>query len=151
VELFTFLEGISPWWWVALGVGLGAVEMATMSFFLIWPAIAALFGALLLNIAPDVSGEVQVVVFAVLSVALTFLGRYFVTRFGDGGEENSVLNSRANLMIGRQARVLQGGDREGSVSIDGIHWRAVWVNGENISDGSLVNVVRAEGMTLFVE
>jgi len=36
ITVFQWVANLSPWWWVAFGIGLGAVEMATMSFFLIW-------------------------------------------------------------------------------------------------------------------
>ena len=73
--LLDFLDGISPWWWITLGVVLIGLEMTTMSFFLIWPGIAAVVIAILLWIAPGMSGEAQVALFAVLSVAFTWVGR----------------------------------------------------------------------------
>lgn len=82
MQLFTFLTDISPWWWIAFGIALGVVEMATMSFFLIWPALAAIAVGLFLIVAPSTSGEIQIAVFAILAVVLTFAGRYLLHRFG---------------------------------------------------------------------
>jgi membrane protein implicated in regulation of membrane protease activity len=151
VTFFTFLNGISPWWWVAFGVGLGALEMVTMSFFLIWPAIAGLIGAGLLWLSPELSGEWQVVTFAVLSVILTFIGRSLIHKFGDGGAENNSLNARSTLMIGRQAEVIDFVGPEGNVTIDGIRWHAVWPQDQSSAPGSMVEIARADGMTLFVK
>ncbi|MFQ5437810.1 MAG: NfeD family protein [Paracoccaceae bacterium] len=151
MELFAFLHGISPWWWVAFGVALGVLEMATMSFFLIWPAIASLFIAVLIWLAPGLSGTTQIIVFAILSVALTFAGRGLINRFGDGGEDAEGLNSRALKMVGRQAKVLKYTGPEGSVSIDGTHWRAIWPEGSSADPGATVTIIGAEGMTLYVE
>ena len=78
--LLDFLDGISPWWWITLGVVLIGLEMTTMSFFLIWPGIAAVVIAILLWIAPGMSGEAQVALFAVLSVAFTWVGRTIIVR-----------------------------------------------------------------------
>ncbi len=72
MNLFSFLQGISPWWWLAFGVALGAVEMATMSFFLIWPAIGAAIIAGVLLVLPDLAPNAQIALFAVLAVVLTF-------------------------------------------------------------------------------
>jgi len=151
VSFFVFLDGISPWWWVAFGVGLGALEMATMSFFLIWPAIAAVLGAVLLWLLPGLSGELQIVIFAVLSVVLTFAGRSLIHKYGDGGEQNHSLNSRSALMVGRQAEVINFTGPEGNVTIDGIRWHAVWPKGQSAAAGSMVEIARADGMTLFVK
>jgi inner membrane protein len=151
MDLFATLNDMSPWWWVALGVFLGAVEMATMSFFLIWPAMAALLCAALLWISPNMSGQLQIATFAVLSVALTFAGRALMARYGDGGEDNTALNARGNLMVGRNAEVISFSGPEGSVSIDGVHWRAVWPRGAMAEQGAKVEIERAEGMVLFVK
>lgn len=149
--IFPFLEGISPWWWIAFAVALGAVEMATMSFFLIWPGLAALLIGGILAVAPDLSSNLQVALFAILSVVLTFAGRSFMHRYGDKDSESGTLNSRANLMIGRHAEVLDFTGPEGNVSIDGIRWRALWEKGLAAEIGATVEISGAEGMTLLVK
>jgi inner membrane protein len=145
------LEGISPWWWVAFAFALGALEMATMSFFLIWPGLAALCMAALLAASPTLSGELQTVIFAVLAVLLTFIGRYLVTRYGDGGEDNDTLNQRSNQVIGRVAKVLEYGNGEGVIEVSGMRWRAKWPKGQSAEVGTQVRVTEADGMTLLVE
>jgi len=148
---FDFLNGISPWWWVAFGVALGAVEMATMSFFLIWPALAAILVAVLLLASPSMGGEAQIVLFSALAVALTFTGRWAMHRFGDRGEAARGLNSRAELMIGRHGEVLEFHGPEGAIRIDGIRWKALWPERETATPGDKVLVVSADGMTLVVK
>ncbi len=150
MQLFDFLTGLSPWWWVAFALALGAFEMATMSFFLIWPGLAALLVAALIWLAPELSGSTQVIAFAALSVALTFVGRYLMNRFGDGGDTNNTLNSRAEMMVGRHAKVLDYAGPEGHVSIDGIRWRALWPANSIASDGDTVRVSGSDGMTLLI-
>lgn len=150
MELLDLLGGISPWWWVAFGIALGAFEMATMSFFLIWPAMAAILVAVMLVVSPATSGELQIVVFAIGSIVLTFTGRYFLNRFGDGGENTGTLNSRSTLMVGRHAEVLAFTGPEGHVSIDGVRWRARWPAGAIAEVGQQVQIAAAEGMTLLV-
>ena len=43
---------VSPWWWVALAILLGAIEMLTPTTVLVWSALAALVTALALWLAP---------------------------------------------------------------------------------------------------
>jgi len=150
MEAFAFLTGLSPWWWVAFGIALGALEMATLSFFLIWPALAALAMALVMALRPETGGTAQVALFAILAIGLTFAGRALLGRFGDGGAENETLNSRARLMIGRHGEVIAFQGPEGTIRIDGIRWRARWPGGASASPGESVEVIGAEGMMLLV-
>lgn len=150
MSFLSILEGISPWWWVAFAFALGSLEMATMSFFLIWPGLAALLMAGLLVTSPSVSGELQISIFAVLSVLLTFGGRHLFRNFGDGGGSDT-LNRRSDQIVGRMAEVLDCANGEGAVRIDGMRWRATWTSGKSAKAGDRVRIVRADGMQLFVE
>ena len=148
MEIFGFLEGLSPWYWVAFAFVLGAIEMATMSFFLIWPALAALVMAWIVS-GFDPSGAAQVALYAALSVGLTLVGRAFLQRFSDQSDAAGALNSRAAAMVGRKATVLAYKGGEGTVEIDGVRWKAVW-DGPNAIDGT-VEVASASGMILTVK
>lgn len=151
MELFGFLEGMSPWWWVAFGLSLGALEMATMSFFLIWPGLAAIVMAVVIALFPSMPGEIQVATFGVLAVALTFAGRSLFNRFGDNGEAASHLNSRSSQLIGRRGKIIRFAHGEGVIEIDGIHWQAkADPSLMGMSAGSVVQVKAAEGMLLEV-
>ncbi|MHA3913685.1 NfeD family protein [Halovulum sp. GXIMD14793] len=149
--MFDFLEGVSPWWWVATGLLLGATEMATMSFFLIWWGLAALIMGALLALFPSMPGEVQIMAFAALAVGLTFLGRSMVRNFGDG-EPETTLNSRSANMIGRSAKVIRFDHGDGVVEIGGEQWKArADATALGLTPGAMVRVVGADGMTLTVE
>lgn len=146
--IFDALEGISPWWWVAFGILLMALEMATMSFFLIWPGVAAIAMAGLLTMAPTMPGEVQVALFGSIAVAITFTGRLVVRQFGDGGAPDSTLNSRSAQMIGRKGTVMSMTNGEAVVEIDGTQWRAQLAT--PATAGTRVEVTGASGMVLTV-
>ncbi len=150
-EMFDLLETISPWWWVAFALGLGAIEMATMSFYLIWPALAAVLMAVLTALLPSMPGEIRIGVFAALSILLTFAGRSLITRFGDGGAQDSGLNRRGAQMVGRRGTAVRFEHGEGTVEIDGIPWRAKAEPPDAIIlEGAQVRVVGTEGMVLQV-
>ena len=152
MEFLNFLEGLSPWWWVAFAFALGALEMATGTFVLIWVALSALVMAGLLSLVPSMSAELQVTVFATLSVILTFAGRYVLHKFGDGGgKEHKTLNQRTNHFIGRTAKVLEYANGEGSIEVEGMRWRARWPAGQSVEIGGTVRITGADGMVLEVE
>ena len=150
-DLFAFLNGISPWYWVTFAVALATLEMATMSFFLIWPAIAALIMGGVIAASPNMDGTWQVVTFAVLSVVLTFAGRSLLKNFGDGGEENATLNQRGNHFVGRMGKTLECTAGVGAVEVEGMRWRAMWSDGQISEPGEMVRILSADGMTLNVE
>ena len=146
------LTGMSPWWWVILAFALGSIEMATMSFFLIWPGLAALCMAGILVLAPNMSGELQIALFAILSITLTFAGRYLLNKYGDGGEEgDKTLNNRAAQLIGQSAKVLEFDNGTGIVEAGGMRWRAKWTTHQVSTPGETVRVKKADAMMLFVE
>ena len=152
MEFLDILNGISPWWWVALALGLGALEMATMSFFLIWPALSALVVAGLLAMTPSLSPEAQISTFAIAAVVLTVLGRIVINRYGDGGgNAESVLNDRGKRFIGRTGTVLEFANGHGIVEVEGMRWRARFPEDSTSDIGAMVRITDADGLTLKVE
>ncbi|MGE4612422.1 MAG: NfeD family protein [Paracoccaceae bacterium] len=148
--LFTWIETLPPWWWVALGVGLGALEMMIYSFVLIWPAMAAIVMAIILWIAPELQGELQVTLFAVLSIALMFAGRGYLRKFGDGEPETN-LNARSEQMVGKKATVVDFALGDGHIELNGLRWAAEWPDGQSAEVGQVVKIIAADGMSVLVE
>lgn len=152
MDLIHMLDGMSPWWWVIVGFALGSLEMATMSFFLIWPGIAALVMAGLMILAPNMTGALQIAIFAILSIILTFAGRYLLHKYGDGAEAtDQTINNRAAQLVGQIAKVLEFTGGQGVVEINGIRWRAEWAEKQKSTLGQSVRVTRADAMLLYVE
>ena len=151
ISLFDALESISPWWWVALGIAIGAFEMLTMSFFLIWWGLAAIVMAVLLVLMPNMPGELQIMIFAAMSVVLTFVGRNYIAKHGDGAAPVSGLNERSGALIGRSGKVVACAGNEGKVEIDGIPWKARTIEGAMPAVGGSVEVTASDGNTLSVK
>ncbi len=147
-DLFAWLAGASPWWWVAFGAALGALEMATFTYVMLWIGLAAVLTGGALWLVPGMGGGTQLIVFAVLSVVATVAGRLGVRRFG--GERENGLNRRSAGMIGRPARAVDAfEDGAGAVEIDGVRWPARLASGEAAAGAALV-VTGAEGTLLLV-
>lgn len=152
--LFAFLDGASPWWWVAIALALGAVEILTFTYFLLGPASSALTLAAVLFVFPSLSGTLQIALFAVCSVLYAVLGwalmRSVRRRDGTGGP---TLNRRGAQMIGRAATVSAAFSAGlGTVTIDGIAWRSrMRGTGADPAAGDVLKVVAVEGATLVVD
>ncbi|PIP97569.1 MAG: hypothetical protein COW75_05210 [Rhodobacterales bacterium CG18_big_fil_WC_8_21_14_2_50_71_9] len=148
--MFAFLTGAAPWWWIIAGLALGAVEMLTFSYILIWPGLAAVAVGLWLFAQPGLSGGGQVALFALLSLAFAVAGRAWVMRRKPPPPEAAGLNRRAARLVGRRARVAEalGGDLC-EVEIEGERWRARGAG--PLTPGDERGVRGADGMTLLLE
>ncbi len=146
IEFFDWVAGASPWLWLALGILLIAVEILAPSFVVIWPGLAAMSMALLTWIAPGISGQALIAIFAALSIALLFGGRALMARV-EQDEPQTVLNARGKNMIGREAKVLSVSGSQGKVEIDGVQWPTTW---EDIApeEGQWIVITEAQGVNL---
>lgn len=158
-DLFAFLDGASPWWWIALALALGAVEIVTFTYFMLWLGLAALTVGAALMAMPDLSGAAQLLGFGLFALIYTGIGWAWMRRHQtvDGVPG---LNRRASALIGRQATVAQPFQAGiGRVDVDGVRWRARLAKGtekgvekdaEPPKKGAVLTVTAAEGATLVV-
>jgi membrane protein implicated in regulation of membrane protease activity len=151
LDFFAFLDGASPWWWVALALGLGAIEIVISTYFMLWLGLAALTVGILHGVFPHMPGTVQVLAFGLLSIVYTAIGWAYVRR-RQAVDLHPGLNRRSVAMIGRQAVVTAPFSAGiGWVEADGVRWRARLLEGANApGEGARVSVAAAEGMTLVV-
>ena len=149
--MLEFLEGMSPVWWVIAALALGVAEMLSATTFLLWPALSALAMGGIMALLPDLSGEAQASLFAVLAILLTIAGRYATIRFGRTGNSNTSLNDPATRTIGQTAQVISFGHGEGKVKVNGVRWHARCNPDEEPEAGDSVKVTSAEGSTLIVK
>ena len=138
-----------PFWvWLAVAAIFLAVEVATGTGWLLWPAAAGLLvGLLTLVVAPGLPAEL--VLFAVLTIAATYLARRFLRPVleADGPD----LNDPALRLVGRDGEVLDGfANGHGRVFVDGKEWAAVAPEGVAPTTGQRVLVVAVEGAVLTV-
>lgn len=139
--------GLSPWGWLVLGGILLVLEIFIPGASLVWLGIAAFITGLM-GLAVNLPWQVQILVFAVLSVVAVLVGRWIAPKPGEDSE-SPFLNRRADALVGRVLLLeipIQGG--VGAVRVDDSLWR---VEGPDLPAGERVRVVRAEGPVLIVE
>ncbi len=135
-----------PWSWLVVGLVLMALEVLAPGVFLFWLGLAALIVGLL-SFAVPVSWEVQLIAFAVLSIAAVPIWRR-LARAKSSAPQQDFLNRRAEALVGRVftlERPIQDG--VGTVRVDDTVWR---VAGPDAPAGSRVRVVSADGVRLTV-
>jgi membrane protein implicated in regulation of membrane protease activity len=95
-----------PFWvWLAVAAIFLAIEVATGTGWLLWPAAAGfLVGLLTLVVAPGL--PIELGLFAVLTIATTYAARRFLRPVLDAS--NPDLNDPALRLVGRDGEVLDG-------------------------------------------
>lgn len=146
-----FFVEFGPWSWWLLGLALLAAELLVPGVFLVWIGLAAIaVGALSLALWTMGlwSWELQLIVFAVLSVVFVLAGRRFYSR--DGGESDEpLLNQRGQSYVGRVGTLGEPiVDGRGRLRIDDTHWP---VRGADMPAGTRVKVTGVQGHMLLVE
>jgi membrane protein implicated in regulation of membrane protease activity len=149
-DTLTLMMQIQPWHWFALGIVLLIAEVLTGTTYLLWPAAAATVTAAFALFAPG-EAAAEWVVFAVLTIALTLAGHFYVRgRWLKPRAGDTRLNERSSTLIGEIALAqapFQAG--HGQVKLNDTIWRAS--SGEAIGTGDRVEVVAVDGALLLVK
>ncbi|CAN5437137.1 NfeD family protein [soil metagenome] len=139
-----------PFWvWLAVGAIFLAVEVATGTGWLLWPAAAGLLvGLLTLVVKPGL--PIELGLFAVLTIAATYLARRFLKPVLESDAPD--LNDPTLRLVGRDGEVLDSfANGRGRVFVDGKEWAAVAPDGVTPAAGQRVMVVAVEGAVLTVK
>ena len=136
------------WLWLGAAVLFGIVEALTAGLVSIWfvaGAGAALIGALL-----GAGTGVQVGLFVVVSAAALAATRPLVRRYASG----KAVPTNLDRVLGDSGKVTETIDNEnstGAVYVDGKTWTARSADGSVIPAGTVVEILRMEGVKLFVK
>ena len=138
-----------PFWvWIAFAAAILAIEVATGSGWLLWPAAAAAVVAVLAEFTP-ISAPLALVVFALLTIVSTLLARRYLPRSVTAHGHD--INDQVNRLVGHHGvAVAAFAGRAGRVFIDGKEWAAELDEGDALEAGSRVEVVAVAGARLRV-
>ena len=136
------------WVWLGAAVVFGIVEALTAGLVSIWfvaGSAAALIGAFL-----GAGLGVQVALFLVVSAAALAVTRPLVRRYTAG----KAVPTNLDRVLGDSGKVTETIDNEnstGAVYVDGKTWTARSADGSVIPAGTVVEILRMEGVKLFVK
>ncbi|QZD93687.1 NfeD family protein [Qipengyuania xiapuensis] len=143
-----WFETLEPHWvWLGLGFFLAAAEILVPGYFLMWLAGAALITGVIAFALPF-GIPLQVVIFAVLSIAAVFIGRNYL-RANPVEDADPKMNRRGMRLAGETAVVvtaLDGGT--GRVKHGDSEWLA---KGCDATVGEKVRISGSDGAVLIVE
>jgi hypothetical protein len=141
-------ETLQYWHWWVLAVVFVILELTVAgTFFFLWLAAAAALTGVIALIAPGLSWEIHVLIYAVLSVASVFLWRHFRPK-GETPTDQPSLNRRGTQYIGRvftlETPIVNG---VGKLTVADTTWK---VRGPDTPAGMHVRVTAVEGTSLMV-
>ena len=137
------------WVWLALLVLFIITEVATVQLTTIWFAGGALI-AMLLSAFGVKSIVIQVIAFLAVSIILLLATRPLVKKYINKKSQPT----NADRCIGEKAVVTEEINNllgKGAAKINGVEWTARSENDENIELGTMVTVVRIDGVKLIVK
>lgn len=136
------------WQWGVGALLLLIAEMLLPGFYLLWLGVAAVVVALLTFLWSGMPLELQILVFAIVSVASIFGWRFWRNKHPEVSDQPN-LNERANHYIGKtytlDEAIVNG---VGKVRLGDTVWK---VEGPESPEGATVKVIGVDGMTLKVE
>lgn len=134
--------------WAIAAVLCLIAELLTGGFFILCFAIGAAVAAVLSLL---LGFNMQLAVFAVVSVLCIFFVRPFALRYLHRDDDHRVSNADAILgKIGMVSQLIEA-DGYGRVAIDGDDWKAQAQNGEEIERGTKVMVTGRDSLIITVK
>ncbi|MEW7975140.1 MAG: NfeD family protein [Candidatus Thiodiazotropha endolucinida] len=142
-----WLNQLDYWHWLILAVVLMILEVFSPGAFLLWLGLAAGTVGLLLLLIPDITWQIQILLFALLSVTIIVLVRAFLQRRPIETDQPH-LNRRGEQYLDRtftlQEPIVNG---EGKIHVDDTTWK---ITGEDCPAGTRIRISGVQGVVLQV-
>lgn len=147
MAIIDLLTEYGHWAWLSLALMLLVIEVAAPGAFFLWIGLAAGATGLLTAVLPEFGWKGQLVVFAVLAVAVSVAGRRYVN-WKPIQSDQPKLNRRGDKMIGREfvldKDIVNGTSR---LTVGESSWR---IEGPDMAKGVRIRITGVEGSTLKV-
>ena len=130
--------------WLILGIGLIIIELFLWTVFLLWIGSSAITSGVIYFLFPNISGLMQLLIFAVIAIAATSLAKkYYPVKTVD-----EQLHNKAKSHIGKECTIESIENGVTKVKIGESLWFA---KGSNLSAGQTVKIIDVESSTFIVE
>ena len=139
------LEGLAFWHWLVLGVVLSIIEVFAPGAFFLWLGISAAIVGSVLWVFPGISWELQLLFFAILSIASVVVARrYLIAHPLETDLPN--LNQRGRQYVGRTFTLIEPVvNGQGKIQVDDSTWK---ITCEDCQAGTKVIINGVEGVVL---
>lgn len=147
--IMQFLQHLSFWHWLALGLFCLVLELLSGTGFLLWTGIAAGLVSIIRYSSPNITWEFQWIIFSALTVFSAFAWWFFLARKSTAGDSLK-LNRRGEQYVGRTFHladpIING---RGKVHVDDSMWKVEC--GIDLPVGTQIKVIGIDGTILKVE
>lgn len=141
-------DNLLYWHWWILAITLLILEIFAPGAFFMWMAAAAGITGLVLFALPDISWQLQFVLFSVISIIAIFAGYKWFRRNPIVSEQPSI-GERGDDLIGQTYQVEQAIiNGNGRIKVGDSTWKAI---GPDCEAGSNVRVVTVDAAIVSVE
>ena len=136
------------WHWYILGLALITIEMLVPTFFALWIGISALLTGAILYFVPTLSWEIQVLIFAALSIISVLTWHQYYVKNPIETDE-LLLNRRGEQYIGRIITIKEPiVDGQGKIRIDDSTWK---ISGPDCPIGTKVKLASIDNVIFNIE
>jgi inner membrane protein len=143
--VIAFLESLAFWHWLVLAVVLGIIEVFAPGAFFLWLGISAALVGIIQWLVPALSWELQLLLFAILSIASVVIARRYL-KVHPLETDLPNLNQRGHQYIGRvftlQEPVVNG---LGKIRVDDSTWK---ISCNDCESGTKVIINGVDGVVL---
>ena len=143
--MIAFLESLAFWHWLVLAVVLGIIEVFAPGAFFLWLGISAALVGIIQWLIPALSWELQLLLFAILSIASVVIARRYL-KVHPLETDLPNLNQRGHQYIGRvftlQEPVVNG---QGKIRVDDSTWK---ISCNDCESGTKVIINGVDGVVL---
>ena len=142
-------EQIEFWNWWVVAVFLIGLEIFAPGAVFLWMGISAAIVGFVLMAFPEMTWQIQLLIFAVLSLGSILVWRFFLRDRFPAPVPKRLLNRRGASYVGRTFTLKEPiVDGNGLLHVDDSRWK---VEGEDLPAGAKVKVTGIEGTVLKVE
>lgn len=141
-------DNLAYWHWFLFAIVLVIIEVFAPGAFFMWMGVAAGAVGLTLLVEPEISWQVQFIIFAVASIAAILIGKIFFNR-KSANTDDPTLTQLETELTGNvyivEKPIING---SGRVQVGESTWKA---QGPDCDAGASVKVVGVQGAVLVVE
>lgn len=141
-------DNLQYWHWLVFGIVLVILEIFSPGAFFMWMGAAAGATGLALMVMPEMSWQIQFILFSVVSIAAILVGRTFFNR-KSANTDDPTLSQLESELTGNvyivEKPIING---SGRIQVGESTWKA---QGPDCDAGSSVKVVGVKGAVLIVE
>ena len=144
-----FLSNLEYWHWLAIALVFFIIEMLAPGAIFLWFGAAAVVVGIIMLVASDLTWQIQIILFSLLSVISLVAWRMYVKKNPPSDNEYPTLNKRGEDLVGRVFTLDENiVNNYGKIKVDDTMWK---IRGEDLASGGKVRVTEVDGTVLVVK